>query len=239
MLEDYFFAQTADGRGSKVDTLPGGENLGQIDDLRYFNNKLLRGLRIPSSYLPTGPDDGSAIYNDGKVGVAYIQEYKFSKYVERLQKQIQEDIDREFKLYLKYRGIEIDSGNFDVQFTKPLNFSSYRDLQIETERAQLFQQVQAIPFLSNQFKLKKYLGLSEEEIRENETLWRQENDYQKFDTTDSFNAGLSNIGIRPEPNDAVDPEADADLTDLPAPDADPAAPLPDTGTTPPVGGEPV
>jgi len=239
MLEDYFFAQTADGRGSKVDTLPGGENLGQIDDLRYFNNKLLRGLRIPSSYLPTGPDDGSAIYNDGKVGVAYIQEYKFSKYVERLQKQIQEDIDREFKLYLKYRGIEIDSGNFDVQFTKPLNFSSYRDLQIETERAQLFQQVQAIPFLSNQFKLKKYLGLSEDEIRENETLWRQENDYQKFDTTDSFNAGLSNIGIRPEPNDAVDPEADADLTDLPAPDADPAAPLPDTGTTPPVGGEPV
>ena len=96
-------------------------------------------MRIPSSYLPTGPDDGSAIYNDGKVGVAYIQEYKFSKYVERLQKQIQEDIDREFKLYLKYRGIEIDSGNFDVQFTKPLNFSSYRDLQIETERAPLFQ----------------------------------------------------------------------------------------------------
>ena len=45
MLEDYFFAQTAEGtRQSKVDTLPGGENLGQIDDLRYFNNKLLRGL---------------------------------------------------------------------------------------------------------------------------------------------------------------------------------------------------
>lgn len=52
--EDYFLPQTAEGRGSKVETLPGGENLGQIDDLRFFNNKLLRGLRIPSSYLPSG-----------------------------------------------------------------------------------------------------------------------------------------------------------------------------------------
>jgi len=51
--EDYFFPQTAEGRGSKVETLPGGTNLGEIDDLRYFTNKLVRGLRIPSSYLPT------------------------------------------------------------------------------------------------------------------------------------------------------------------------------------------
>ena len=43
--------QTAEGRGSKVETLPGGENLGQIDDLKYFNDKLLRGLRVPSFIL--------------------------------------------------------------------------------------------------------------------------------------------------------------------------------------------
>ena len=52
--EDYFFPQTAEGRGSKVETLPGGTNLGEIDDLRYFTNKLVRGLRIPSSYYPLG-----------------------------------------------------------------------------------------------------------------------------------------------------------------------------------------
>ena len=46
-IEDYFFAQTAEGRGSKVETLPGGQNLGEIDDLKYFNNKLMKGLRIP------------------------------------------------------------------------------------------------------------------------------------------------------------------------------------------------
>jgi hypothetical protein len=51
IMEDYFFAQTAEGRGSKVETLPGGENLGQIDDLKFFNDKLLRGLRVPPSYF--------------------------------------------------------------------------------------------------------------------------------------------------------------------------------------------
>ena len=68
--EDYFFPQTAEGRGSKVEILPGGTNLGEIDDLRYFTNKLFRALRIPSSYLPTGPDDGGSSFIDGRVGTA-------------------------------------------------------------------------------------------------------------------------------------------------------------------------
>ena len=231
MLEDYFFAQTADGRGSKVDTLPGGENLGQIDDLRYFNNKLLRGLRVPSSYLPTGPEDGTATYNDGKVGVAYIQEYRFAKYVERLQKQIQEDLDREFKMFLKYRGIEIDPGTFDIEFNKPMNFSSYREIQLETEKAQLFNQVQGIPYMSNQFKLKKYLGLTEEEMRENEELWRKENNAPAPNVTGNQApmADLGSMGVRPDTNDMVDLEAEPDLTGLEQPDmeadmgAEPAA----------------
>ena len=210
MLEDYFFATTAEGRGSKVDTLPGGENLGQIDDLRYFNNKLLRGLRVPSSYLPTGPEDGSSVYNDGKVGIAYIQEYRFARYVERLQKQIQEDMDNEFKMFLKYRGIEMDNGDFYITLNKPMNFSSYRDLQLDTERANLFNTLSATPFLSNQFKLKKYLGLSEDEIKDNEQLWRSENGYEKF-IDDKRSLDLKNVGVRAEPDVNVDPNADLDL----------------------------
>jgi hypothetical protein len=215
MLEDYFFAQTADGRGSKVDTLPGGENLGQIDDLRYFNNKLLRGLRIPSSYLPSGPEDGSAMYNDGKVGIAYIQEYRFARYIERLQKQIQEDLDHEFKMFIKYRGIDIDSSGFEITFNPPMNFSSYRELSLDAERATLFNQVAAIPYLSNQFKLQKYLGLTELEMKQNEELWRKENDYQKY-TDDSTDADLRNIGIRPDPNAMVDPGASIPFDQVPA-----------------------
>ena len=71
---------TAEGRGPKVETLTGGTNLGEIDDLKYFTNKLVRGLRIPSSYLPTGPDDGATQFQDGRVGTAYIQELR-SQYI--------------------------------------------------------------------------------------------------------------------------------------------------------------
>lgn len=216
MLEDYYFAQTSEGRGSKVDTLPGGENLGQIDDLKYFNNKLLRGLRVPSSYMPTGPEDGTATYHDGKVGIAYIQEFRFAKYVERLQRQIHEDLDREFKMFLKYKGIDIDNGTFCIEFNKPMNFSSFKEMQIDAERAGLFTQLEGIPYLSKQFKLKKYLGLSEEEIRENEELWFKENDSGSAGSPvgDAGIGGMGGMGIRPEPDELVDPDADLDLDNL-------------------------
>ena len=123
--EDYFFPQTAEGRGSKVETLPGGTNLGEIDDLRYFTNKLVRGLRIPSSYLPTGADDSASQYNDGRVGTAYIQELRFNNYCERLQSMLTEVFNNEFKLYLDHKGINIDISMFDLKLQTPQNFASY------------------------------------------------------------------------------------------------------------------
>ena len=229
MLEDYFFAQTADGRGSKVDTLPGGTNLGEIDDLKYFNNKLLRGLRVPSSYLPTGPDDGTAQHNDGKVGVAYIQEHQFAKYCQRLQRQIIRNLDREFKMYLNYKGIEIDNSTFSVEFTDPQNFSSYRELDLDTQRAQLFTGLEAVPYLSQQFKLKKYLGLSEEEMRDNEHYWKQENKYNTSGAG-TEDVGLRNVGVRPGPS--ADLDIDAPIDDIPDPALD--AETPDVDVMPPV-----
>ena len=86
--EDYFFPVGENGRGSDVTTLAGGQNLGEIDDLKYFNNKMARGLRVPSSYLPTGPDDSDRSLTDGKVGTALIQEYRFNQYCERLQNAV-------------------------------------------------------------------------------------------------------------------------------------------------------
>jgi hypothetical protein len=175
MLEDYFFAQTADGRGSKVETLPGGDNLGQIDDLRFFTNKMMRALRIPSSYLPTGPDDGTAVYNDGRVGTAYIQEYRFNKYCQRLQQLLIESLDNEFKMFLKNKGVELDSSTFTLAFCAPQSFSEYREIEVNNARAAVFTQLAEVPYISRRFALKKYLGLTDEEIVENETKWSEEN----------------------------------------------------------------
>jgi len=234
MLEDYFFATTAEGRGSKVDTLPGGDNLGEIDDLKYFNNKLLRGLRIPTSYLPTGPDDGTGTYNDGKVGVAYIQEYRFTKYCQRLQNTIIREIDREFKRYLKHSGFEIDAGLFSIGFADAQNFASYRDLEIDTARAQVFGQLEGIPYLSTQFKLKKYLGLSEKEILENEKHWREENG-EDYIAPDGDN--LRQVGVTPQTTSGLTPELGPDLAPDEGAPIDPLAPGGDINTTEP-GTEP-
>ena len=116
--EDYFFPKTADGKGSDVTMLEGGKNIGEIDDLRYFTNKLFRGLRIPSSYLPTGQEDSQATFNDGRVGTAYIQELRFNKYCERLQSLITSVFDDEFKLYLNTRGLNIDNNLFELSLDR-------------------------------------------------------------------------------------------------------------------------
>jgi hypothetical protein len=206
--EDYFFPQTAEGRGSKVETLPGGTNLGEIDDLRYFTNKLFRGLRIPSSYLPTGSDDSQAQYNDGRVGTAYIQELRFNNYCQRLQSLMQDVIDQEFKLYLYDRGVNIDSSLFEVQFQPPQNFATYRQAELDGQRVPQFQTMSQVPFMSKRFAMKRFLGMTDEEMAENERLWAEENGKGKAIPTDSSGelrgAGISQAGIESDLSDLAD-----------------------------------
>ena len=173
--EDYFFPQTAEGRGSKVETLPGGTNLGEIDDLRYFTNKLMRALRIPSSYLPTGADDSQAQYNDGRVGTAYIQELRFNKYCERLQTLMVGTLDTEFKYFLHSKGVNIDFSLFELKFQSPQNFAAYRQAELDNQRIGTFTQMAALPFISKRFALKRFLGMTDEDLKENEQMWKEEN----------------------------------------------------------------
>jgi hypothetical protein len=199
--EDFFFPQTAEGRGSKVETLPGGTNLGEIDDLKYFTNKLLRGLRIPSSYLPTGPDDSNAQYTDGRVGTAYIQELRFNNYCERLQNLVADEFNNDFKKYLLEKGVNVDVSMFDIKFQTPQNFASYRQAELDNNRIQTFSQVAALPYISNRYALMRFLGMSADELAENERLWREEND-EKFkvkptaSAAEMRSAGISSANIQ-------------------------------------------
>ena len=230
--EDYFFPQTAEGRGSKVETLPGGTNLGEITDLRYFTNKLFRALRIPASYLPTAIDEQANTVSDGKVGTAYIQELRFNEYCKRLQSIIVETFDLEFKLWLNDQGVNIDSGLFELKFNQPQNFAAYRQSELDTARAATFAQVVQIPHLSKRFALQRFLGLTEDEIKENERLWREENGANLTAPVDA-QSQLRGIGITPggmaadvgaqeaeAPLDmaaAAEPGAEADTTGAEAP----------------------
>ena len=233
VMEDYFFAQTAEGRGSKVETLPGGENLGQIDDLRYFTNKMLRALRIPSSYLPTGPDDGTASFVDGRVGTAFIQEFRFTKYCQRLQSLMAPEFDREFKLFLKFRGVNVDSSLFDLVFVEPQSFSEYREIELNQQRANVFGALAEVPFLARRFTLKKYLNLNEDEIVENEEMWAEENPIQAGVTPGGDAEAVDNlsaVGVRP-----VDTEMEPGLDDMADAEMDAEAPV-EGGSESPISG---
>lgn len=191
--EDYFFPVTADGRGSDVTTLPGGQNLGEIDDLKYFNNKLARGLRIPSSYLPTGPEDNERPLVDGKVGNALIQEHRFNQYCLRLQRYIVRQLNLEFKMFLRWRGFNIDSSLFDLEFNEPQNFAAYRQTEIDTARVNVFTAVSSLPYFSTRFAMERFLGLSQEEIKKNEKMWAEER--EKPEEFTAAGSDLRSIGI--------------------------------------------
>jgi hypothetical protein len=217
ILEDYFFAVTSEGRGSKVEVLPGGENLGDIDDLRYFNNKMLRALGVPSSYLPTGPEDGTAAVNDGRVGTAFIQEFRFAKVVTRYQQQCIEPLDLEFKLFLKHRGVTIDNSLFELTFTPAQSFSEYRQLELDSAKINTFTALTDISFVSKRFILKRYLGWTEGELAENERMWKEERSRltktfapEQTGAGGSPASGLSDVGITSSGIDDMSPEDDVE-----------------------------
>jgi len=165
--------------------------------------------------LPTGQDDSQSNFNDGRVGTAYIQELRFNKYCERLQSLMTAVFDQEFKMFMHSKGMNIDSNLFELSFNPPLNFASSKQAAIDAERINTFNTIQAIPFVSKRFALKRFLGLTAEEIAENERMWADENGKGEPTATDAAgelrSAGLSASGIEGDLGAAADMTAPEDM----------------------------
>jgi hypothetical protein len=104
-----------------------------------------------------------------------------------------EQFDTEFKLYLRNKGINVDNNIFDIKFNPPQNFASYRQAEMDTARVTTFSSMVAVPFMSKRFAMKRFLGLTSEEVAENERMWKEEN----VDSTSALGAGaeLRGAGI--------------------------------------------
>ncbi len=195
-----------------------------IDDLKFFSNKLVRGLRIPSSYIPTGPDDGQAVFTDGRVGTAYLQEYRFSVYCRRLQNKIVGALAKEFKLFIKQQGFDkIDTSSFDINFFPPQNFRRFAQIERDAASASVFQTLQDVPFIAKRTLLSRYLGWSDEEIIENEKRWKEERSEMVQDNLGSSDrelSGLDSIGIKPTDQFGGDDFGDGEFDDADAGDED-------------------
>lgn len=201
ILEDYFFPVTSEGKGSTVETLPGGDNLGQIDDLRYFNDKLVRGLQIPSSYLPMGPssDGGVSLFGDGATQLM-ASEIRFNNQCMRYQRIISRVFDQEFKRYMVKSGYNIPTSGFEVIFNPPINYASYRQADLDARLIQTYMALNELPFIAKQTILEK-MGFSQDDLVKNEKLWMQENPDKTSPSAGLDDAaGLQSVGID-APND--------------------------------------
>jgi hypothetical protein len=205
LLEDYYMSVNSEGQGPRVETLPGGEGLSSgVDDMLYFNNHIIRGLGIPTSYLPTGAEDSGQTYNDGKTGVAFISEWRFAKSCMRIQGMVRDTFDYEFKLFCKQKGITINASDFNLEFEEPQSFGEYRRMEKDQTMLGVLQQIDGIKHISKRFALKRFGGFTEEEITENEAMWKQENrgkvkdKVADLEINDFQELSLNSVGVKKE-----------------------------------------
>jgi hypothetical protein len=229
--EDYFFPTTAAGRGSRVETLPGGSTW-EIPELDYFQNKVFRALRVPTSYMK-GADAAApgATYNDGKTGVAYMEERIFGNFVQRLQTCVEEVLDAQFKVYLQVTGINIDPDMFVLKLAEPQNFDLYRQAALDTDLINSFNAIEPNKYLSRRFIMKRYLGLTEDDIQMNEAMLKQERNIQDQQMVDELQQiydpavyeNRKDISVEAPPEEAEAPAEINTEVDAPAEETPPAA----------------
>jgi hypothetical protein len=148
-------------------------NLGEITDLDYWSNKVIRGLRVPVSWMQFGKGS-DAQSNDGRPGQSYVEEIRFALFVERLQQHINKIIDREFKYYLSACSISIEKSSFFIKLMEPMNFRQYRQAEIDQMLLNNLQAADQIQYFSKRYILSRFMQLTDSDITTNEMLARQE-----------------------------------------------------------------
>jgi hypothetical protein len=216
--DNYYVPVGPDGRGTKIEQLPGGQALTDTGPLPYFVGQILRGLGIPPSYLPMG-EDSTLAFNDGKVGTALIQEQQFSNMCRRFQTCVLDVVDPEFKRFAEVSGYTFNHDEYQVTIEPPQNFQAYRQIELDTSRLANLASATQFPFLSKRFSMMRFGGMTPEEVAENERLYLEETKGTAQEDEEQ-DIGLRNVGIRLAPQNN---ESDAINIDDGAPE------LPDFG----------
>lgn len=164
MLDSYWFAKRNGEVGSDVEMMQGGQNLGQLDDLMYFVNKLYKSLKVPITRLnPNEPfKDGAELLRE---------ELRFAKFIVRIQNQIAAGIKDSFITHLKLRGwwkeYKLHESYFTLSFTPPSNFFAIRQQQLLELKFKNFSDMSQNDGISNTFAQRHYLDYSDSKIGEN------------------------------------------------------------------------
>ncbi len=161
--EDFFIPVRQDSQGTRIETLPPGMNLGEIDDVKYFKDQILKIMGIPSGYI-TGPEGGGGY--DPKSFLSQ-QDIQFSRTIERIQKFIVRGLEKiAITELILSKDIEEDQlTNFQIILTPPSNVDQLMEIEIRNQQFTLIQQIKALEnFLPDEWIYQEVLGLSDKEI---------------------------------------------------------------------------
>ena len=211
MLEDFWLPRREGGRGTEITTLPGGQNLGELSDIEYFQKKLYRALGVPESRIAGGGDG----FNLGRSSEILRDELKFSKFVGRLRKRFANMFNDMLRTQLLLKNVvtpedwEIMSDHIQYDFLYDNHFAELKEAELLTNRLSLVTSMEAYigKYFSTEYVRKKILRQTDSEIIEI--------DAQIDDEIEK--------GILPDPNAPVDEMGN---------------PIPEGGEVPPAEGVP-
>ena len=177
MLEDFWLPRREGGRGTEITTLPGGSNLGEIDDITYFQKKLYRSLNVPVSRL--AEETGFSI---GRSDNITRDELKFTKFVQRLRKKFSILFADMLKTQLVLKGViaveewDMFKEHIQFDFLQDGHFTELKNAEILRERLDMLGQIESYvgQYFSKEYVRKHVLRMSDEEIEEIENQIKDE-----------------------------------------------------------------
>ena len=184
MLEDFWLPRREGGRGTEITTLPGGQNLGEIDDIVYFQRKLYRSLNVPISRLEA--ENGFTL---GRATEITRDELKFTKFVQRIRKKFTPLFTDVLKTQLLLKGIiapdDWDKMQEHIQydFLQDGHFSELKDAELLNDRIQTLDSIQSYigTFFSKEYVLKNVLRMNDAEIAEMRDQIKSEMETDNYD----------------------------------------------------------
>jgi len=181
MLEDFWLPRREGGKGTEITTLPAGQNLGELEDVKYFREKLLQSLNVPLSRLQ--PNDGGMI-GVGRTSEVTRDEVKFTKFIIRLRNKFSQIFDHALRIQCVLKGIctteewETFKDKIYYDYKKDNNFTELRDAELLRERVSLLQLVD--PYIGHYYSAewvkKKILQFTDEDIEKMDKQMKEESD---------------------------------------------------------------
>ena len=196
MTEDFWLMRRDGKTSTEISTLPGATQMGEMDDVRWFNRKLYEALKIPLSRMP---QEGGGVQFSGGADVTR-DELNFSKFVRGLQNQFSAIMTDPLKTQLILTGVmteaewDEEKHNVRVVFTKDSYFEEIKDIEILERRIATLQAlgVEGIvgKYISNDYAMKTILRMSETEIEDQAKIIKEEKASDKYNTTGELENSL-------------------------------------------------